>query len=57
MFWRIAKGGIGLPAEGGPWASAMPAWEDFLSEDDIWNVILFLYDYTDQKPRAQEEHH
>jgi hypothetical protein len=30
LFWRIAKGGPGLPEEGGPWASAMPAWEKFL---------------------------
>ena len=56
LFWRIAKGGIGLPTEGGPWASAMPAWENFLSSEDIWNVIIFLYDYTEQKPRAQEHH-
>lgn len=55
LFWRIAKGGRGLPEEGGPWASAMPAWEDFLGEEDIWNVILFLYDYTGYKPRALEE--
>jgi hypothetical protein len=32
----------------------MPAWENFLSEDDMWNVIAFLYDYTDFKPRAAE---
>ncbi|OVE82095.1 hypothetical protein BVY03_02270 [bacterium K02(2017)] len=56
LFWRIAKGGRGLPGEGGPWASAMPAWEDFLDEDDIWDVILFLYDYTGNKPRAIEHH-
>ena len=57
LFWRIAKGGIGLPAEGGPWASAMPAWEEFLTEEEIWDVILFLYDYTGRKPRAKEEIH
>ncbi len=58
LFWRIAKGGPGLPTEGGPWASFMPAWESFLQEDEIWDVILFLYDFTDQRPRArhQEEH-
>ena len=56
LFWRISKGGIGLPDEGGPWASAMPAWEEFLTEEEIWNVILFLYDYTGQRPRAKEEH-
>lgn len=55
LFWRIAKGGPGLPEEGGPWASAMPAWEKFLKDEEIWDVILFLYDFTGQKPRAKEE--
>jgi mono/diheme cytochrome c family protein len=57
LFWRIAKGGPGLPEEGGPWESAMPAWEKHLKEDEIWDVILFLYDFTGQKPRAREEAH
>ena len=55
LLWRISKGGPGLPEEGGPWASAMPVWEKFLKEDEIWDVILFLYDFTGQKPRAKEE--
>ena len=55
LFWRISKGGPGLPEEGGPWDTAMPAWEKFLKEDEIWDVILFLYDFTEQKPRAKEE--
>ena len=55
LFWRISKGGPGLPEEGGPWDSAMPAWEKILKEDEIWDVILFLYDFTGQKPRAKEE--
>lgn len=57
LFWRIAKGAPGLPSEATPWLSAMPAWESFLSEDEIWEVILFLYDYTEQRPRASEEVH
>ena len=56
LFWRIAKGGPGMPDEGGPWSSAMPVWEDFLSVDEIWDVILFLYDYTEQRPRERGEH-
>jgi mono/diheme cytochrome c family protein len=56
LFWRIAKGGPGLPFEGGPWDSAMPAWEKFLTEEEIWEVILFLYDHTGYKPRAEGEH-
>ena len=54
LFWRIAKGGPGLPPESTPWSSAMPAWEDFLTEDEIWDVIAFMYDYTGHRPRARE---
>jgi len=57
LFWRIAKGAPGLPAEGGPWDSAMPAWEKFLTEEEMWEVILFVYDYTGQRPRAVAEEH
>lgn len=54
LFWRIATGGPGLPREAAPWISAMPAWEKFISEDDIWKVIIFLYDYTGHIPRSWE---
>ena len=55
VFWRVAKGGPGLPREATPWNSAMPAWEDFLTEEEIWAVILFLYDQTGWKPRTWEK--
>jgi mono/diheme cytochrome c family protein len=55
LFWRASKGGPGLPEEGGPWDSAMPAWENLLKEDEIWDAILFLYDFTGERPRAREE--
>src|SRR5216117_3855547 len=55
VFWRVAKGGPGLPREGTPWNSAMPAWEEFLTEDEIWSVVLFLYDQTGWKPRTWEK--
>ena len=54
VFWRIAKGGPGLPREGTPWNSAMPAWEDFLTEDEIWSVIIFLYEQSGLTPRRWE---
>lgn len=57
LFWRISKGGPGLPEEAGPWDSAMPAWENFLTEEEMWDVILFLYDFSEQQPRAREEVH
>ena len=57
LFWRISKGGPGLPEEGGPWDTAMPAWERFLKEEEMWEAILFLYDFTGEKPRAREVAH
>jgi mono/diheme cytochrome c family protein len=56
VFWRIAKGGAGLPREGAPWNSAMPAWEDFLTADEIWAVTLFLYRQAGVSPRTWGEH-
>ena len=55
ILWRVSKGGPGLPEEGGPWDTAMPAWEKILKEEEMWDVILFLYDFTGQKPRAKDE--
>jgi mono/diheme cytochrome c family protein len=54
VFWRVAKGGPGLPREGTPWNSAMPVWEDYLTEDEIWAVVLYIYDQTGWKPRRME---
>lgn len=56
VFWRIAKGGPGLPNEGAPWNSSMPAWESFLTEDEIWSVIIFLYQQANKLPRTWEGH-
>lgn len=52
VFWRVAKGWRGLPAGAHPWDSAMPSFEDFLEEDAIWKVILFIYDASGNKPRT-----
>lgn len=55
LFWRIAKGGPGLPEASTPWDSAMPVWENFLTENDIWQVILYIYHATGHKPRVMDE--
>ena len=54
LFWRVVKGGPGLPRESTPWNSAMPAWEDRLTETQIWQVIMYLYDATGRQPRRWE---
>ena len=43
-FWRIMKGGKGLPKKHNPWDSAMPAWENVLSQNEAWKVVLFLFE-------------
>jgi mono/diheme cytochrome c family protein len=54
LFWRIAKGGPGLPKESAPWNSVMPSWEERLTEEQVWQVIMFLYDFTGYQPRRWE---
>jgi len=55
LFWRISTGGPGLPKEGTPWNSAMPVWHEMLKEDEVWQVITFLYDYVGQVPRMWDQ--
>jgi len=57
VFWRIAKGGPGLPPESHPWNSAMPVWENFLSEEDIWKVVMYIYEGSGHEPRSWEGLH
>ncbi len=52
LFWRVSKGGPGLPNESTPWSSSMPPWEEHLNTEEIWKVILFEYWYTGWHPRT-----
>jgi mono/diheme cytochrome c family protein len=54
IFWRIATGGPGLPDGATPWNSAMPIWQDFLSEAEIWQVIAYIYAASGSTPRTWE---
>ena len=56
VYWRIATGGPGLPQGATPWNSSMPVWQDFLSEDEIWQVIAYIYDASGSTPRTWEGH-
>lgn len=55
LFWRIKKGGVGLPVEAMPWKSAMPRWEVELPDEFIWKIIMGEYDGAHQSPRTWEE--
>ena len=45
-FWRVARGGIGLPPEAFPWASTMPPFQEHLDIHEMWKVVLFEYWHT-----------
>ena len=55
IFWRVAKGGPGLPNESTPWSSSMPPWEEHLTTDEMWKIILFEYWYTGWHPRTFDD--
>ncbi len=54
IYWRIATGGPGLPDGATPWNSAMPVWQDFFSEEEIWQVIAYIYAASGSTPRTWE---
>lgn len=54
VFWRVKKGGIGLPNVGAPWESAMPRWETDLTDEQIWKIIMAEYDIAGNGPREPE---
>ncbi len=54
-FKRIQDGGIGLPAAGTPWDSAMPRWKDDLTDEQIHKILLAEYDLAGVSPRVPEK--
>lgn len=54
-FWRIKKGGPGLPPSATPWDSAMPVWERDLTDEEIWKIIITMYETAGVEPRKPEK--
>ncbi len=52
VFWRVAKGMRDLPSYAHPWSSTMPAHEEFLTVDEMWKVIWYLYARMEKNPKA-----
>lgn len=42
LFWRVSEGGMMEPFN-----SAMPAWKETLSEDEIWQVIAYIREFAE----------
>lgn len=53
-FWRIKKGAPALPREASPWDSAMPVWENDLTDVEIWKIIMAEYQTAGVEPRKPE---
>ncbi|MCI4625891.1 MAG: cytochrome c [Candidatus Magnetoovum sp. WYHC-5] len=51
VYWRVKDGGI----TDKQFKSAMPGWEEELSEDDMWRVIMYTYTKAGVKPRTWAE--
>ena len=51
LFWRVSQGGAVAPFN-----SAMPAWENGLSEEERWQVISYIRTFTDHGQTAETEH-
>ncbi len=43
LFWRVSEGGTVTPFRA--WNSAMPAFKDILSANDIWDVLAYVHAY------------
>lgn len=56
-FWRVTEGGPGLPPEGTPWDSAMPAWRQDLTDEQKWKAVMAAYDLAGVEPRKPEKLH
>jgi len=52
---RILDGGVGLPANGSPWDSAMPRWRDSLDAETAWLALVAAYDIAGVEPMTAEE--
>lgn len=62
-FWRVKEGGSkhngggGLPNESSPWDSAMPAWKNDFTDEQIWKIIMAEYDTAQVSPREPDKLH
>jgi mono/diheme cytochrome c family protein len=48
VYWRVRDGGIFDKQ----FNSAMPGWGDELDEDEMWKVIMYVYNKAGVKPRT-----
>lgn len=54
LFWRIQKGGPGVPKGSIEYRSSMPVWEGVLTDEEIWKIIMFEYTNAGVKPASRE---
>ena len=55
VFWRIKEGGVGVPRGSIEYRSSMPVWDGVLTDEQIWQIIMFEYTNAGQKPARRDE--
>lgn len=53
-FWRVREGHRELPPIATPWNSAMPAWGEELTDEEIWRIVGAEYRLSGTEPRRPE---
>jgi len=54
LYWRIKKGGPDLPRGSIAYRSSMPVWENVLTDEEIWKIIMFEYHNAGVMPAKRE---
>ncbi|MFQ5722868.1 MAG: c-type cytochrome [Terriglobia bacterium] len=54
LYWRIKKGGPGLPHGSIEYRSVMPVWDGVLTDEQIWKIIMFEYTNAGVQPAKRK---
>lgn len=54
LYWRIKEGGPGLPKGSIEYRSTMPVWEEVLTDEEIWKIIMFEYTNAGVQPAKRK---
>jgi mono/diheme cytochrome c family protein len=54
LYWRIQKGGPDLPKGSIEYRSSMPIWENVLTDEEIWKIIMFEYTNAGVMPAKRQ---
>lgn len=54
LYWRIKEGGPGLPKGSIEYRSTMPVWDEVLTDEQIWKIIIFEFTNAGVQPATRK---